>query len=51
MHVDDVAEAVLRALVTDIEGHIRLTLCGPGDFDTSLAERTLGWKATRGWPS
>ncbi len=51
VHVDDVADAVVRALSADLDGHVRLTLCGPGDFDTSLAERTLGWTAERRWPS
>jgi UDP-glucose 4-epimerase len=51
VHVDDVAEAALRALDADISGHVRLTLCGPGDFDTSLARSTLGWTAQRGWGS
>ncbi len=35
VHVDDVAAAVLRALAGRPDGHIRLTLCGPGRFDTS----------------
>lgn len=51
VHVDDVADAVARALDADVEGHVRLTLCGPGEFDTSVARRVLGWSATRGWPS
>src|SRR5205823_741444 len=51
VHVDDVTEATVLALTVDVRGHHRLTLCGPGDFDTSLAERTLGWHPTRGWPS
>jgi len=50
VHVDDVAAAALMALTVEVEGHVRLTLCGPGAFDTSSAADTLGWQATRGWP-
>jgi UDP-glucose 4-epimerase len=51
VHVDDVAAAVVRALSAPPAGHVRLTLCGPGQFDTSAARTALGWTATRGWPS
>jgi nucleoside-diphosphate-sugar epimerase len=51
VHVADVADAVVRALAVDLHGHHRLTLCGPGSFDTTLAETTLGWRATRAWPT
>jgi UDP-glucose 4-epimerase len=65
VHVDDVATAVVQALSASVPppaagaesagrypaGHVRLTLCGPGQFDTSAARRALGWTATRGWPS
>jgi UDP-glucose 4-epimerase len=51
VHVDDVAAAVLLALAGDGDGHHRLTLCGPGPFDTSRAETILGWQATRTWDS
>lgn len=51
VHVDDVAAATVRALAADLGGHHRLTLCGPGSFDTTLAETTLGWTATRSWPA
>lgn len=51
VHVDDVATAVLRALTVDVAGHARVTVCGPGRFDTSAARRILGWQPTRGWPS
>jgi UDP-glucose 4-epimerase len=51
VHVDDVADAIVRALAVDLSGHHRLTLCGPGSFDTTLAETTLGWRAARGWPA
>ena len=37
VHVDDVAEAIVRSLDTDIDTHVRLTLCGPGEFDASEA--------------
>ena len=49
VHVDDVAAATVRALTADLEGHHRLTLCGPGPFDTTLTEKTLGWKPARTW--
>ncbi len=48
VHVEDVAEATLKALTVNIEGHHRLAVCGPGDFDTSAAFETLGWRARRG---
>ncbi|MGB6455389.1 MAG: NAD(P)-dependent oxidoreductase [Streptosporangiaceae bacterium] len=51
VHVDDVATATVRALTADLDGHHRLTLCGPGSFDTTVAETTLGWTATRTWPA
>ncbi len=47
VHVDDVADAVVKALGAAITGTARVTLCGPGEFDTSGAERVLGWRATR----
>ena len=50
VHVEDVAHATLAALTAEIEGHHRLTLCGAGDFDTSAAFETLGWRARRGRP-
>lgn len=50
VHVDDVADAVIRALAAEVRGHVRLTLCGPGDFDTSAAMDTLGWSARMDWP-
>ena len=50
VHVEDVADAIVRAVDADICGHARVTLCGPGDFDTSTAERVLGWTAQHGWP-
>jgi UDP-glucose 4-epimerase len=51
VHVDDVAAATVRALAADLDGHHRLTLCGPGSFDTTLAETTLGWTSIRTWPA
>jgi len=50
VHVDDVATALLRALSVQLDGHIRLTLCGPGQFDTTTARQILGWTPRRGWP-
>lgn len=51
VHADDVAAAVLAALSARVGGHVRLTLCGPGPFDTSAARQVLGWEPRRGWPS
>lgn len=51
VHADDVATAILRALSVKPEGHIRLTLCGPGPFDTTATQHILGWTPSRGWPS
>lgn len=51
IHVDDVAAAVLRALSVTVTGHIRLTLCGPGQFDTTATRQILQWGPSRGWPS
>ena len=50
VHVDDVADAVVRALDVAVEGHHRVTLCGPGAFDTSAARALLGWSPRRTWP-
>jgi UDP-glucose 4-epimerase len=51
VHADDVATAVLRALSVKVNGHVRLTLCGPGQFDTRATRQILRWKPSRGWPS
>ena len=51
VHADDVATAVLRALSVKPDGHVRLTLCGPGQFDTTATRQILGWTPNRGWPS
>jgi UDP-glucose 4-epimerase len=51
VHADDVATAILRALTLKTGGHIRLTLCGPGQFNTSPARQILGWAPSRTWPS
>jgi nucleoside-diphosphate-sugar epimerase len=55
VHVDDVATAVVLALSArtgghEPAGHVRLTLCGPGQFDASAARAVLGWMPTRAWP-
>ncbi len=50
VHVDDVASATKLAVEADIDGHVRLTLCGPGQFDTTRARRVLGWEPKHGWP-
>jgi hypothetical protein len=49
-HVEDVAHAVAVCLTADLSGLHRLTLCGPGHFDTTAAATVLGWKPTRTWP-
>jgi UDP-glucose 4-epimerase len=49
VHVDDVVDATRRAVETDIVGHHRLVVCGPGHFDTKSAQRLLGWKPHRDW--
>ena len=49
VHVDDVATATVQALMADVAGHHRLTVCGPGPFDTALTEKTIGWRPTRSW--
>ena len=50
VHLDDVAEAVVRAVETPVSGHRRMTICGPGPFDTSAARDLLGWAPQRTWP-
>lgn len=50
VHLDDVASATHRAVVTKLDGHVRMLLCGPGAFDSALARRTLGWTPEHGWP-
>ena len=51
VHADDVATAILRALSARLDGHLRLTLCGPGQFDTTTTRQVLGWTPACGWPS
>jgi len=51
VHVDDVVDAAVRAAERDLAGHHRMTLCGPGPFDTAIARRLLGWTARRTWPT
>jgi len=51
VHADDVATAIVRALSARMDGRVRLTLCGPGQFDTSRTRQILGWTPSRGWPS
>ncbi|MBI2708094.1 MAG: NAD(P)-dependent oxidoreductase [Actinobacteria bacterium] len=51
VHVDDVVDAAVRALDVDLDGHCRMILCGPGEFDTSLAQQVLAWTPQRRWPS
>jgi UDP-glucose 4-epimerase len=51
VHVDDVVDATFRAVYERGPGHHRMTLCGPGAFDTSLARHVLGWSPSRSWPT
>jgi nucleoside-diphosphate-sugar epimerase len=51
VHVDDVIDAARRAIETEIVGHHRLLLCGPGHFDTKPAQRLLGWTPHHDWPA
>lgn len=50
VHVDDVADAIVRALTAEPGGHVRMTLCGPGEFDAGRARAVLGWQPAVGWP-
>lgn len=50
VHLDDVAAATHRALVTDVDAHVRMLLCGPGAFDSTPAQQTLGWSPEHDWP-
>jgi nucleoside-diphosphate-sugar epimerase len=47
VHVADVADATVRAVERDLEGHLRLTVSAVGDVDTSRAREALGWEPTR----
>ncbi len=51
VHVDDVVDATFRAVNHPVSGHHRMTLCGPGAFDTSVARQVLGWSPSRSWPT
>lgn len=51
VHLDDVVDAVVKSLTADLPAHSRLTLCGPGEFDTSRALQVLDWRAERLWPA
>lgn len=44
-----VADAATLAVTTPLSGHHRVTLCGPGRFDTSRARNLLRWTPTRAW--
>lgn len=50
VHLDDVVSATQLALATHLDGHVRMLLCGPGDFDSTVARQTLGWRPQHGWP-
>jgi nucleoside-diphosphate-sugar epimerase len=47
VHVDDVADAVARALSVPVDGHVRLTLSAAGAFDATAARQVLGWEPAR----
>lgn len=49
IHLDDVVSATVAALTAPVASHVRLTICGPGEFDTTAARRVLGWAPTRTW--
>jgi nucleoside-diphosphate-sugar epimerase len=51
VHVADVAEATALALQAEVTGHVRMTLCGPGSFDTAAASKILGWRPRHTWPA
>ena len=51
VHVDDVVDATFRAVNAKVTGHHRMTLCGPGAFETFLAHRVLGWSPSHSWPT
>ena len=51
VHVDDVADAIHRALTVELVGCSRVTLCGPGAFDTSRARQVLEWQSSYEWPT
>ncbi len=50
VHVDDVVAATERALVSGIDGHVRVILCGQGPYDSEPARRILGWNPEHTWP-
>ncbi len=50
VHVDDVATATVLALRADVGTHARMTLCGPGEFNSNLARTALGWQPRHDWP-
>jgi UDP-glucose 4-epimerase len=47
VHVDDVANAAVRALEVPLTASLRLTLSAAGDVDTSRARDALGWRPAR----
>ena len=47
VHVDDVADAVARAVTVPIDGHVALLLSATGDIDAGRAREVLGWKPVR----
>jgi UDP-glucose 4-epimerase len=49
VHVDDVVDATVLALDVNVSGHVRMTLCGPGLFDTTPARNLPGWSPRHGW--
>ncbi len=47
VHVDDVADAVVRAVTVPVDGHLTLLLSATGDIDAGRAREVLGWKPVR----
>ena len=48
VHLDDVVSATRLALATPLDGHVRMLLCGSGEFDSSVARQTIGWHPRHG---
>jgi UDP-glucose 4-epimerase len=44
VHLDDVSDAVVKAVTAPVSGHVCLTLSGSGPFASAAANRVLGWQ-------
>jgi hypothetical protein len=51
VHADDLADAIVHAVDADLDGHLRLTVCGPGAFETAATRHLLGWEPRYDWPT